>query len=320
MAIPWVPPRRSYHLRTFASALVLVLICLAIVLFGLRMEAIAHATGHFEARDQHDLRAQVAGVVELGWWEGDLALGGASVVGARVDGLGNGLTDPGQGASRALQNYRPLDGPPLSETALRFHKLEAGDVLWPGQPLALVQSDSARLEWKRMLARLEDEKAKGQPSRETSARLQEWSRQMALAAVRVPAEHKAWLAAKVRVGHQEAVKAGDVIAAVLPVDPKTHEPLGWQAILDIDERHAAHAQAGQEVRLFSPMYNQRLFGHADAVIEKVEPLVEPGKGTERFLRARAKVTRCPFPARSGSTFKAEIVVGRKQVYRIILEQ
>ena len=41
---------------------------------------------------------------------------------------------------------------------------------------------------------------------------------------------------------------------------------------------------GQDVRLISVMYNQRLHGHADGVVEKIEPLAEPADNGERHVR------------------------------------
>ena len=55
-------------------------------------------------------------------------------------------------------------------------------------------------------------------------------------------------------------------------------------------------------------------------IERLEPLGEPTANGERRFRAVAAITEAPFALRVGSSFKAEIVIGRKQVYRIILEQ
>jgi hypothetical protein len=56
------------------------------------------------------------------------------------------------------------------------------------------------------------------------------------------------------------------------------------------------------------------------VLEEVEPGGDLGPGGERRFRARARVTHAPFPLEPGSGCKAEVVIGRKQVYRIILEQ
>ena len=74
------------------------------------------------------------------------------------------------------------------------------------------------------------------------------------------------------------------------------------------------------MRIYSTMYNQRLHGHAEGRIERLEPLAEALPSGERRFRAVAVITAAPFALRVGSSFKAEIVIGRKQVYRIILEQ
>ena len=67
MSAPWVPPRPTYHLRMFVLSLVLVVLCLAGFLFGVRLEAVAPATGIVLARDQQDVRAPLAGLVQLGY-------------------------------------------------------------------------------------------------------------------------------------------------------------------------------------------------------------------------------------------------------------
>ena len=57
MSAGWVPPRATYHLRVFTVSLVLVVVCLAGFLFGVRMEAKVPATGVITARDLRHARA-----------------------------------------------------------------------------------------------------------------------------------------------------------------------------------------------------------------------------------------------------------------------
>src|SRR5262249_33612079 len=109
MSTAWVPPRPTYHLRIFAICLVLVLLCLLGFLFAVRREAVVPATGIIRARHQEEIRSKTSGIVELGWWEGALADGGTSLC-VRVDGKGNGLTDPARGKPLVFQGYRLPDG------------------------------------------------------------------------------------------------------------------------------------------------------------------------------------------------------------------
>jgi hypothetical protein len=175
---------------------------------------------------------------------------------------------------------------------LRFHKLEAGDLLWPGQVLAQVRREEVPPQLDKGVTNAD---------------------------IRVP-DNRHWLVLKVYVSPQQAVEAGDPIALIAPVDPKTKEPLDAVAHLDILEKHAAEVRPGQRVRFYSTMFNQRLHGHAEGVLERLEPMGEAGTNGERKFRGVASITASPFPVRLGSSARVEIVIGPKRVYSIILEQ
>jgi hypothetical protein len=67
------------------------------------------------------------------------------------------------------------------------------------------------------------------------------------------------------------------------------------------------------------MYPHRVHGVAKGVIAKLEPAgVEGPRGSRRF-HAWVKVTDCPFKMLVGSSYRAEVVTGRKPTYQIILE-
>ncbi|MFN3730536.1 MAG: VOC family protein, partial [Fimbriimonadaceae bacterium] len=57
----------------------------------------------------------------------------------------------------------------------------------------------------------------------------------------------------------------------------------------------------------------------EAEIERIEPWPEATAHAPRCYRVWARITHAPFPLPLGSACDAEIVVGRKRVYRIILE-
>lgn len=291
MTTTWVPPRRSYHLRVFALALLGVVLFLAGILFGLRMEAITHATGHLEALEHVDVRAVAGGLVELGWYEVASA-DSDDIVRVRLDRFGNGISQPAAEGERIINGYKTTSGVAIPPDQVAFHKLEAGDILWPGQPLATIQAEN-------MVELL----------------LAPAGRRLT-----VPFRGQGWLAAKVLVARGERVKPGDPLAMLVPVDPHIGQPTAFKAVLELDEKHAAHVEAGQDVRLYSTMYNQRLYGHAHAVIERLEPHAEPTKTGNHVFRVHARVVEAPFPLRLGSTVRAEIVVGNKLIYRVILEQ
>jgi len=110
-----------------------------------------------------------------------------------------------------------------------------------------------------------------------------------------------------------------VIATIVPVDPVTHQPIHLIARLEVDEKHLGDVAPGEAVRMVSSMYNHRLHGRAEARIDRIEPWGEPtNDGGRRFI-VHAPITDSPFALPLGSSERAEIVVGRKLVYRIILE-
>jgi hypothetical protein len=237
----------------------------------------------------------------------------------RVDARGDGTTDPSGGKPLTIRNYKTEDGRRVDAAALRFHKLEHGDEVWPGQVLARVHADELELRLKRLDGKIRDLEARGQPAQGLRGERDEVERQLGTAAVRVPRTHALWVVLKRYVEPGTAVKPGEAVALVAPLDPRTRQPLDPLVYLDVSDRHRAELAPGQAVRLYLTMYNHRLHGHAEGILERIEPLGEAAGGERRF-RAVAAVTNTPFPLRCGAGCKAEIVAGRKRVYRIILEQ
>ena len=64
MSASWVPPRRAFHLQTFAASLALIIITLAGLLFLVSMEAVVPATGTVTAREVQEVRTVLPGLVE----------------------------------------------------------------------------------------------------------------------------------------------------------------------------------------------------------------------------------------------------------------
>jgi hypothetical protein len=320
MSSAWSPPRQAYHLRVFAISLGLVFVGLTAFLLGVRMEAVEPATGFITSRDLHEIRSPLGGLIEPGWFEGEVADGG-SVIRVRVDSQGEGVTDPTADARPVVQSRVAgrLSVPPES---LRFHRLETGDELWPGQPIASLRTEEWRLQLKQIEDRLREWPSTGNHEAErgqakVEAELLRF--RLAQATLRVPERERLWLAVGVRVGSGQSVQAGDMIASIVPVDSATHEPLNQVARLEVEEKHLGDVAPGQTVRLTCSMYNHRLHGRAEAQIERIEPWGESASdGSRRFI-ILAPITTSPFSMKLGSSVKAEIIVGRKLVYRIILE-
>src|SRR5947208_7166589 len=94
MTALWQPPSRMSHVRIFLLCLLLLMAFLIFLLFGVRMEAVAPAAGIIAARDLHEVRTTLAGLIEPGWYEGELILPDGHAVPVRLDAQGNGITDP----------------------------------------------------------------------------------------------------------------------------------------------------------------------------------------------------------------------------------
>lgn len=317
MSAPWIPPRASYHLKVFGVSLVLVVTALAFFLFAVQMEALTPAAGTVSARDLQEIRALIPGLVEAGWYEAGLAQPDGSQLSVRLDGQGNGMTEPAAGKKQTVLQYRLEDGRRIADKAVHFHRLQAGDELWPGQVVAAIRTDELR-------ARLRDLENHDDADlfQDRYVRQRERVRllsQLAQAALWVPAGEDRWLAVEVRAAPNQAVQAGDVLAVIVPIDAAARQPRDLIAVLDVEEDRFGDVRVDQDVRICSGVFNQRLFGVATGKIERVAPLANVDGNGKRHFQVQAVVTQAPFAMPLGSTVKAEIVVGRKTVYRIILE-
>lgn len=321
MTASWQPPSRMSHVRVFLLCLLLFVAFLAFLLFGARMEAVAPATGIVTARDLREVRTTLTGLIEPGWYEGQLNLPGVQAVAVRLDGQGNGTTDPAAGPVREITNYQARESGQRGNVArdsLRFHRLQAGDILWAGQVLGWLRID----EWRHELDILEatdDFFTPGglpSPRRIRRETLKNWLGQ---AVLRAPNQGQIWQAISVNPVPLQSVSAGDLVALLVPLDPETRQPRDLMVRLQIDEGHLADIAVGQLVHISSSVYNQRLYGSAEAVIERIEPWGELGFDNQRRYVAFATLRESAFHPPLGSTCQAKIVVGKKPVYRIILE-
>ena len=319
MSSGWSPPRRSTHLRIFVGSLALIAVSVALLLFGVRMEAFVPATGVVTAQDLTDLRAPFAGIAEPGWYEAEVSLGGGSPLAVRVDRQGNGQSAAAHGKVRAVVGRQLLEGTaqlPVEE--LRFHRLQPGDLLWPGQVVADVKSDDLRLRLDRVEEEIVEREKKGDTTAPWIKEREHLKEQLTRSVLRAPEQGGGWLVVDVPVKPGQAVQPGERVAAIVPVDPETNQVKGLEVRLAVDERHWGDVAVGQTVRLKSGVHSSRLHGVALAQIERLEPQGEPGAEERRF-HAVARVTAAPYALPLGSSCRAEIVVGRKLVYRIILE-
>ena len=313
--------RPTHHLRVFIISLLIIALALAGMLFGVRVEAVVPASGTITAREVHELRARLSGLAELGWYEAEIARPGAAPLLVRVDDEGNGIASDSSGeATLRVRHGEVPDGDQrLTVRDRRFHRLQTGELLWPGQPLAQVRDDLMRLR----LAGIEDQiKDHMQRSEPCDALIRERDRlreYLAQGTIVAPSSGKAWLVAELQTAAAQKVDSGEVVAVLVGADPETGQPRDLVARLEVEEKHWAGVAVGEKVRLHSNVYNSRHFGHAEAVIERLEPSAQTVTSGERRFYADAPLTQAPAALPLGSSFQAEIVVGRKLIYRVILE-
>ncbi|MBY0526236.1 MAG: HlyD family secretion protein [Gemmataceae bacterium] len=319
MSVPWVPPRPTYHLRVFAVSLVLVVLCLVGLLFGVHMEAVAPVTGTITARDVQEVRSLLPGLIEPGWYEGEISLPGNTFLSVRMDSQGNGRVDPVVGAVETVIHHEWLDnGRKRAVKPGGFHRLQPGDELWPGQVVAALRADDLRFQVQRIEDQLKERESRGDSLGALVRERDRLRTQLSQAILTAPEKENS-LVLEVRVAPLQAVQPGDSIATLVPIDPQTHQPRDLVARLDVDEKHWDLLKPGQSVRVRSNVHNHRLNGCAAARIERMEPAGEAYGGGDRRFHALAPITASPFHLPIGSSFQAEVIVGRKLVYRIILE-
>src|SRR5262245_38959414 len=203
--------RRGRYLRIFLASLGVLLVGVAILLFGVTMEATATATGHVTARGVVELRSPADGLIESGW-----------------------------------------------NNSGRFHRLEAGDEVRPGQLIATVRPSA-------------------------------WWQGTCASKITAPQGAELWLVASVEHEPGQAVRAGQRPATLVPLDAETHRPRELLARLEIAEEHAAEITPGQKVRLYSNLYNHRIHGTFSAVIERLEPMAGNGGDGKRYFQALAVI-------------------------------
>ncbi|MCE9533032.1 MAG: HlyD family secretion protein [Planctomycetes bacterium] len=135
----------------------------------------------------------------------------------------------------------------------------------------------------------------------------------------VPRSSSRWMLLELPVADGQRVAEGDVLATLVPVEPESGNMLGTVIRLEIDEKNAGSVAPGQEVRLMSNMYHHRTHGMAKGIIDRLDPQGVAGPNGTRFFHAWVRVTENPFPLKLGSSFRAEIVTGKKPTFQIILE-
>lgn len=135
-----------------------------------------------------------------------------------------------------------------------------------------------------------------------------------------PGAGRRWRVVEVPVHSGQRVAEGDLLARFVEVDPQDPEQIREPLVrLDIEEKYFGEVTPGKEVRIYSNMYHHRVYGIARGRVDRLEPAGEAGPNGGRVFHAWVAVTHSPFPLKLGSTVRAEVLVGRKATYQIILE-
>jgi len=116
----------------------------------------------------------------------------------------------------------------------------------------------------------------------------------------------------------ESVSRGELLMVLTPNDER-------RIFFRVPERDIVKVKPDQEVRLYSQLYPYRQYGVAEGTVYRVEnwaaaqELASPGGGERRY-EVRTRVTYCPYPGPLplGSSVQGEILVGKKQIYRVLL--
>jgi hypothetical protein len=309
--------------RVFAVGVGLLLASLGGLLFGVHMEALVLATGLVSARDLHEVRAPLAGLVEPGWHEAQVEHAVLGTFPVRLDHRGDGLAAMPGGSYVPVRHYQGQEGEELFSVApagVRFHRLQPGDELWPGQVVAVVHKDDAAWQLEQVEGRLRlwESSENHHAERERLRQEREVLRHQLARGVLSAPEGGPWLTLQAPLSPGQAVEPGERMATLVPLDPQTGQPRDLIVHLEVDETHWGDLAPGQVVRVYGATRNHRLEGPVEAVLERVEPWGE-SRGTGRRYHVVAAIPESAQRLGLGSSCKAEIVVGKKPVYRIILE-
>lgn len=134
-----------------------------------------------------------------------------------------------------------------------------------------------------------------------------------------PDDEELWLVTAVHVQPGEVVSAGQRLMTLVPLDPQTKDPRELLVLLEVNEEHAAEVRPKQKLRVVSNLFNERTHGKLEAEVLSIEPTAQIGDEGKRRYRVLARLEDRPISLLLGSSVKAEIVLGMKPVYRIILE-
>lgn len=117
----------------------------------------------------------------------------------------------------------------------------------------------------------------------------------------------------------DLVQAGQKLATIIPLRSGEGDLLLPMVRAEFNEKQFGGVKVGQSVRVRSNMFLSRTHGHAEGIISSVRPTSVAGQSGGRKFVAEVTVNRSPFPLLHGSSVEVEVILGRKETFRVILE-
>ena len=114
----------------------------------------------------------------------------------------------------------------------------------------------------------------------------------------------------------EPVQRGELVLVLSPDDRR-------RIVFRVPERDSVKVATGQMVRIYSPLFPYRQYGVADGEVYMVKNWAEANDTGQTgssglSYEVRVYVTDAPYVLPLGSSVQGEIMVGKKQVFRILL--
>lgn len=113
----------------------------------------------------------------------------------------------------------------------------------------------------------------------------------------------------------EPVTRGELVIVVAAGEDR-------RVFLRVPERDIVRVQKGQMVHLYSALFPYRQYGISEGGVYMVQNWAQTGAtdapAVGRNYEVRAYITKAPYTLPLGSSVQGEIMVGKKQIYRILL--
>jgi hypothetical protein len=128
-----------------------------------------------------------------------------------------------------------------------------------------------------------------------------------------------WMISESRIRDGETVTSLQSLLTVVPVSDELgnlHCPL---IRAEFDEKQFGSIRPGQKVRVKSLIYSPRTYGYAEGAVATLRPVARESPTGSRKFQVEIGIVRSPFPLLLGSSVEVEVILGRKETFRVILE-